>query len=288
MNLKYLPDGRKVAVLGEINKTEFIVQEIFVTGQGVEIAGGEKFTAKGLLDSPSITWKQKDAAEAETRYKQATAKLESIELQVHEAKKLLTANQSLAHQAKKFLCGIPVGALNDVIDLCAGKIEWIIVEGYGIQRPVKYIDALINRGTEYDRDASLKMLSLFGDTGRRPELAIPEYTDGSGNNRRKCTMHRTRASALAKLKELAAARINHEKYVNITVDEYLMCLEEGVVFNKAIHAKVLDHFRTQQQNEQARNLKQETEKQQQQKALNEALQEKLGRIEGSDSVEQSK
>lgn len=40
-NMKYLADGRKVVVIGKINQTEHIVQEIFVTDSGDELPSGD-------------------------------------------------------------------------------------------------------------------------------------------------------------------------------------------------------------------------------------------------------
>ena len=61
-DLKFLSDGRKVSVIGKINKTEFIVQEVFVTASGDEIPSGENFTAKSLHDAPVQSYKEKEAA----------------------------------------------------------------------------------------------------------------------------------------------------------------------------------------------------------------------------------
>jgi hypothetical protein len=37
MEIKYLSDGRKVVVVGQLNQTETIVQEVFVTEAGDEL-----------------------------------------------------------------------------------------------------------------------------------------------------------------------------------------------------------------------------------------------------------
>ena len=51
--IKYTDDGRKVVVLGALNKQEKIVQEIFVIGEQ-EIPSGENFVVKSLHDAPAI------------------------------------------------------------------------------------------------------------------------------------------------------------------------------------------------------------------------------------------
>jgi len=48
---KYLKDGRKVAVVGRLNNNQWIVQEIFVSGDQ-EFPCGEHFVETTLLDKP--------------------------------------------------------------------------------------------------------------------------------------------------------------------------------------------------------------------------------------------
>jgi len=59
-NFKYLSDGRKVIVIGDLNDSEKIVQEIFVTEGGAEIPSGKNFTATNLHDTPVLSWKEKE------------------------------------------------------------------------------------------------------------------------------------------------------------------------------------------------------------------------------------
>ena len=56
METKFLSDGRKVVVVGALNNQETIVQEVFVTQQGDEIPGGERFVVKSLHDQPVESW----------------------------------------------------------------------------------------------------------------------------------------------------------------------------------------------------------------------------------------
>ncbi|VGD33408.1 Uncharacterised protein [Klebsiella pneumoniae] len=56
MEIKYLSDGRKVVVVGQLNQTETIVQEVFVTEAGDELPGGERFVTKSLHDVPVESW----------------------------------------------------------------------------------------------------------------------------------------------------------------------------------------------------------------------------------------
>ena len=56
--IKYTTDGKKVVVIGDLNQTEKIVQEIFVTEDGAEIPSGERFVVKSLLDEPAKSWQE--------------------------------------------------------------------------------------------------------------------------------------------------------------------------------------------------------------------------------------
>ena len=67
--IKYTTDGKKVVVIGDLNQTEKIVQEVFVTKDGCEIPSGERFVVKSLLDKPAISWKEKTLNDLELKYK---------------------------------------------------------------------------------------------------------------------------------------------------------------------------------------------------------------------------
>lgn len=66
--IKYTTDGRKVVVIGDLNQTEKIVQEIFVTKDGDEIPSGERFVVKSLLDAPAKSWKEQELIKLEARF----------------------------------------------------------------------------------------------------------------------------------------------------------------------------------------------------------------------------
>lgn len=50
---KYTTQGKKVRIMGKLNSTEYIVQEVFVDDKGNEIHAGENFVTKNLLDAPA-------------------------------------------------------------------------------------------------------------------------------------------------------------------------------------------------------------------------------------------
>ena len=76
METKFLSDGRKVVVVGALNNQETIVQEVFVTQQGDEIPGGERFVVKSLHDQPVESWLSREKAKQEKALADAKLKIE--------------------------------------------------------------------------------------------------------------------------------------------------------------------------------------------------------------------
>ena len=52
---KYTAQGKKVRIMGKLNSTEYIVQEVFVDDKGNEIPAGENFVTKNLFKIVIIT-----------------------------------------------------------------------------------------------------------------------------------------------------------------------------------------------------------------------------------------
>jgi len=64
---KYLSDGRKVVIIGQLNNIESIVQEIFITESGDEVPSGERFTTKNLHDEPVESYKSKQEKKMDSK-----------------------------------------------------------------------------------------------------------------------------------------------------------------------------------------------------------------------------
>lgn len=88
-NIKYTTDGKKVVVVGELNQTETIVQEIFVTENGDEIPQGERFVVKSLLDQPSESWKEKKLRELAETFVSESSKWDHKIKQLNSEKSLI-------------------------------------------------------------------------------------------------------------------------------------------------------------------------------------------------------
>ena len=92
---KYLSDGRKVVVVGVLNQTETIVQEVFVTKSGDEIPSGERFVVKSLHDAPVLSYKTKEEARLLKRIESEKKELAGIVVKQRAAKQKLETLRSI-------------------------------------------------------------------------------------------------------------------------------------------------------------------------------------------------
>ena len=194
-NIKYTTDGKKVVVIGELNQSEKIVQEIYVTDNGDEIPSGDRFVAKNLLDQPMKTWQQRELEQWNFRYdserKQWEDKLEKLRI----AKRI--AYQSLESRVK-WLRAVSKQphpkALTDVVstlaDFLSDEDKWVVscyynrwyVERFdkdGLDKLEKIDgDSVLGRNFRY-----LRLLSLYGDSEGNLQWRINAYADGSGSDK---------------------------------------------------------------------------------------------------------
>jgi len=189
-SIKYTTDGKKVVVIGDLNQTEKIVQEIFVTEDGCEVPTGERFVVKSLLDTPAISWKEKSLKELESKYETQKqywdgkiSKLDSekrivskqLEAIIHNMKKTVS-NNSL----QKALDGIESFLLCKNIHILANDYYGYIIKEFNPESDSFFAAKYDNsyRQTEFD---SLRLVSLFGKSDGDLCWKISEYSDMSGS-----------------------------------------------------------------------------------------------------------
>jgi len=173
---KYTTDGKKVVVIGKLNATETIVQEIFVRTDGSEIPSGEQFVTKSLHDAPSISWKEKREKEiAESLYRtEEEAKIKTArmlrEMQLADVKAsaLYAFNKSATREQLKTLQAF-----------VSGEIKYLCISKYSDLTIVPFDDAIPQR-EDHQRIEWLRLLSLFGRTNGDMQWRIGQYSDGSG------------------------------------------------------------------------------------------------------------
>lgn len=188
--IKYTTYGKKVVVIGDLNQTEKIVQEIFVTNDGAEIPSGERFVVKALLDEPAKSWKQVELEKLEQRY-------ERVKKDWEQKIESLRRDKGLAYNALKervkWLRNIAKephqqelkDAISRIADFLSNNNKWIVVDDYSEYILEPFNDEGVNRldrmeyGYGSPRYDSMRLLSLYGDSNGKLSYRISSYSDGS-------------------------------------------------------------------------------------------------------------
>lgn len=195
--IKYTTDGKKVVVIGDLNQTEKIVQEIFVTDDGTETPMGEMFVVKSLLDKPAKSWKEKELEELENRYEsekkyweQKFDKLRGEKEQLYQA--LCARVKWLRNVAKEPHPQTLKDAITTLADFLSPTEKWVIVGNYSSMELAKFDDDGINfldkfewssYGYGHKRYDSMRLLSLYGYSNGDLQYNVNEYSDGSGSDK---------------------------------------------------------------------------------------------------------
>lgn len=174
--MKYTSDGKKVAVIGKLNATESIVQEIFVRNDGSEIPSGEQFVVKSLHDEPVKSWK-------ETRKEELEKQLVNLEQAVNTKNNLVRQAQRLADFRVKALNSVATAAMRESLDtlgdFVAGRITHVVKDReYGDCSVMPFESAIEDK--EGGNVEGIKLLSLFGKSDGTLQWRIHQYGDHSG------------------------------------------------------------------------------------------------------------
>jgi hypothetical protein len=176
--MKYTSDGKKVAVIGKLNATETIVQEIYVREDGSEIPSGEHFTVKSLHDEPVETWREKQIKAIGRRYEQEQKALVEITERVRRAQRDARVRiKALAVVGTK----ATAATFQDLEDFVAGKITHVLTgTEYGDCRIWLFEEIIMDHSRTFD--CEIKLLSLFGAADGTLRWRINRYKDGSGTD----------------------------------------------------------------------------------------------------------
>lgn len=191
--IKYTTDGRKVVIIGDLNQTDKIVQEIFVTEDGTEMPSGERFVAKSLLDAPAKSWKQRELEQLEQRFERERKEWETKISNLKEEKRvaydaLKSRVKWLRNVAKEPHQQVLKDAISRIADILSAENKWVVVENYSRYILEPFNDEGINRldsiemGFMHREYASMRLLSLYGDCSGNLEFRINTYSDGSGSD----------------------------------------------------------------------------------------------------------
>lgn len=191
---KYTTDGKKVVVIGDLNQTEKIVQEIFVTQDGDEIPQGERFVTKSLLDHPAKSWKEKNLEELEAKYDKEKAEWDRKISRLSEEKKLAYDSLSarvkwLRQVAKEPRTEEFKRVINTLADFLSGTKKWVAAKSYKGWELFSFdtdgYNEILDRTGRYGsvRFDQMRLLSLYGETNGSLVFRIDEYSDGSGQGK---------------------------------------------------------------------------------------------------------
>jgi len=239
MDCKYLSDGRKVVVIGTLNDKESIVQEIFITKDGDEVPGGERFTTKSLHDEPVVSYQSREKKRAEDDLAKIKTAIEYVENKKRAADHQLKAmSLALAAQTKLFK-NIPDAQLDTFNMFLTGSIEYVVLDNWCITAPEKYIDAITSKDGWADSVDGLKLLTVMGSSDGDLTYRINRYHDGSGSNT-KISFFSSLADALLHVEEQAVEKIDAGRF---TFRDLQACADMGVNFHYRQRQKLKKAFK---------------------------------------------
>jgi hypothetical protein len=225
MSAKYLSDGRKVVVIGQLNNIESIVQGIFVTASGDEIPSGERFVVKSLHDAPVESYKAKEEKRLDVQLTKLKSEIESLERKKRDIGVDVEFQTKLLAKSKYILQAFGEDLAERVSNFMTGKIKYLVRLGYGIEAPVP-MESEIMEKSDYGRFEGTRLVSIHG---KKDDLQyrINRWSDGSGGDKDvyPCL---TYEEAISKIKEYAEGQIE-KNY--LSKDSYDKCLSLGIVFS---------------------------------------------------------
>ncbi|EOI6444170.1 TPA: hypothetical protein ACVU0F_004471 [Yersinia enterocolitica] len=183
METKFLSDGRKVVIVGQLNNQETIVQEVFVTAAGDELPGGERFVVKSLHDVPVETYLSKEKSRQEAALAEAKAKIDSINREITDTRNKLSMYRDTLKQVKEFSEHIDEQDLTHFIDVMTGQLNYAVQADYRIPTIKKFSEYMSVIDNSYGNKSyqGLKMMSVLGNSDGRIELRVNRWGDGSGS-----------------------------------------------------------------------------------------------------------
>ena len=192
--IKYTTDGKKVVVIGDLNQTEKIVQEIFVTEDGAEIPSGERFVVKSLLDEPAKSWQEVKLARLEAEFKKESEEWERKIALVNQNKALTYEALSARVKWLRDVAKQPhPKALTKVVETLAmflsNEKKWILTGNPANFDLIMFkeddVNSFLDRtesnysNVRYD---AMRLVSLYGKSNGDFEYRIDSFSDGSGGS----------------------------------------------------------------------------------------------------------
>lgn len=178
---KYTAQGKKVRIMGKLNSTEYIVQEVFVDDKGNEIPAGENFVTKNLLDAPAKSWQERQHEEWQDKIKRKEREYEELCKKIDRKKIDLDVIEAKAYQANCTLKSLEGFDFTHFVRVFTGKINYVCSGG-----EVKTFDEeIVRKDHRYSREDfdGLRLITLCGGSAGNLVYRISEYGDGSGSSK---------------------------------------------------------------------------------------------------------
>lgn len=180
MQTKYTTDGKKVAIVGKLNNTETIVQEIFVSENGSEIPAGENFVVKSLLDAPAKSYKEHQIEKIEKEYSAARANFEKA---TEDLQKKTREMASYTRDKMQWMKGIADNITQEWFELVygfvVGEYTHFICQNYHSWRIVTFDEYM--KANEYGGVRAFGIYTGYSNKQVAPLFKIAQYSDGSDN-----------------------------------------------------------------------------------------------------------
>lgn len=216
MKTKFTKDGRKVAIVGQLNKTEYIVQEIFVTDDGDEIPQGERFTASSLLDEPVLSYKAKEEQRVLESLDKLKSEKEKLSKELRDLEERRKGAAKWMKQIDLTIKNLPEFDYDFFCDFVCGNFEYAIhVDHNG--NPSKWggryyteddmVDVFLkfehNSWSGTDKFDVVRLLSVSGSSDGKLDYRVNQYSDGSGFRHNNYVFFKTREELEAWVNEYA-------------------------------------------------------------------------------------
>lgn len=230
METKFLSDGRKVVVVGALNNQETIVQEVFVTSQGDEIPGGERFVVKSLHDQPVETYLSREKKKQELALEAAKAALAKVNKEIDDTKNRLSLWRDMLKQVSVLCEHINEQDFDYFVDVMTGKMAYAVADTYGAPKIEPFADymSVIDKSWHGGMYKGIKVISVLGNSNGNISLRVNRWPDGSGDSTN-VSFFRTHDEALAfvKLKVTSNLEKNPPSF-----EELKSLLKMGITFSQ--------------------------------------------------------
>lgn len=178
-DIKYTPSGKKVRIVGKLNTTDFIVQEIYVDDAGNELPAGENFIEKSLLDIPAKTYQQRQNDILCEKHAKLEADIEALHIKHTKQKERLKAISEHAKQADCVLKNLEGFDFNKFCDVFTGQVKYAVENNSTI---ISFEDAVYKFESRFSdsRFDSIRLITLLGQSQGQLDYKVSYYSDGSG------------------------------------------------------------------------------------------------------------